>query len=803
MTFDNATVTYDPSYPNASILLCPSSCYTMRYLTNQDEYPIFGNETYSGNSLVCKSAMHDGRVAPWIGENSPILIQNISLQLSIFPSALRNGILSAKSTSSSYNTYRFANNRINETSIIDIAIEHRGFLYTQNKESSITCRSKNDLVSIEPINIDNGWKHWIENRLKYFTFPWNMTRDQALTFCSNNNATLMYWFNTTEQDILQNVILTTIHQLFRYQRNTAGNDTLTFFIGLKRINRLQQWESNVRNVNEERFDINVNSLNNDDDYCTIIQSSGGNPQSFGIYSHRCDNQYISGYPLCRIIPSLIDQQHDFIYRLESDSQSGNLTGVIDYCSELGGYPIYANNAYEWQLIQEIMLKDSNFKSDYVYTGLISQSKQVNNAYWMPKNISYNNSLNYIWFASSRGSDRIAFHLSKARDESYYGLYDINPYTNLNNLRFCRKNDIKQMIKQSSSCQYKQCTSKCINITLPSQSDDSRFGFYGCFSKNSLASTVYTQSFPLDGDFIRPVLPMEYSVGIRRSSNDSLTFSFNQVDKDLRYDCYEYINVDKSSTLDDTIRLNCDSSNTNNKTISGIRIKKDFNGLFSIGLRERRLSAHHTRFIDYQDSGSRCSSQGIYHPYINQCICGPGFYGDQCQYSCPSGYYGQDCDYHCSGDDDYCQGLLICLVDPYGCSCYSGWYGTNCNISCPSDRYGPDCSYRCSCQSCNRFTGACNCLGTECYQGRYSRNELDSRCSSSSPNLALLISVPIVGAVVVAAIIGGLIYWRKRRSADEENLFQNSGVRFSSDSYPASYEQNPYQRDYNNILSERL
>ncbi|CAF3465422.1 unnamed protein product [Rotaria sp. Silwood1] len=326
MTFDNATVTYDPSYPNASILLCPSSCYTMRYLTNQDEYPIFGNETYSGNSLVCKSAMLD--------------LVSYSMEIS---------------TSSSYNTYRFANNRINETSIIDIAIEHRGFLYTQNKESSITCRSKNDLVSIEPINIDNGWKHWIENRLKYFTFPWNMTRDQALTFCSNNNATLMYWFNTTEQDILQNVILTTIHQLFRYQRNTAGNDTLTFFIGLKRINRLQQWESNVRNVNEERFDINVNSLNNDDDYCTIIQSSGGNPQSFGIYSHRCDNQYISGYPLCRIIPSLIDQQHDFIYRLESDSQSGNLTGVIDYCSELGGYPIYANNAYEWQLIQGYIL----------------------------------------------------------------------------------------------------------------------------------------------------------------------------------------------------------------------------------------------------------------------------------------------------------------------------------------------------------------------------------------------------------------------------------------------------------------
>lgn len=38
--------------------------------------------------------------------------------------------------------------------------------------------------------------------------------------------------------------------------------------------------------------------------------------------------------------------------------------------------------------------------------------------------------------------------------------------------------------------------------------------------------------------------------------------------------------------------------------------------------------------------------------------------------------------------------------------------------CPSDRYGPDCSYQCSCPTCNRFTGVCNCVGTECYQGIY-------------------------------------------------------------------------------------
>lgn len=40
--------------------------------------------------------MHDGRVAPWKGENSPVLIQNISTRSPIFISTLRNGIISSK-----------------------------------------------------------------------------------------------------------------------------------------------------------------------------------------------------------------------------------------------------------------------------------------------------------------------------------------------------------------------------------------------------------------------------------------------------------------------------------------------------------------------------------------------------------------------------------------------------------------------------------------------------------------------------------------------------------------------------------
>ena len=91
-----------------------------------------------------------------------------------------------------------------------------------------------------------------------------------------------------------------------------------------------------------------------------------------------------------------------------------------------------------------------------------------------------------------------------------------------------------------------------------------------------------------------------------------------------------------------------------------------------------------------------------------------------------------------------------------------------------------------------------------FTGPYSRREIDSRCSpSSGANLALLISVPIVSVIVLVGIIGGLLYWRKRQGSDEENLFENSGNRYRSDSYRSSFSQNPYRRDSNMIISERL
>ena len=94
--------------------------------------------------------------------------------------------------------------------------------------------------------------------------------------------------------------------------------------------------------------------------------------------------------------------------------------------------------------------------------------------------------------------------------------------------------------------------------------------------------------------------MENSVAIRRNRNLFTRLNLVQFDKDLRLDCYEYVNMDVKGILNDTLQLNCISSDTNNKTINGIRMEKSFNSLLSIGLKDRRISSHHLRFIDYDD-----------------------------------------------------------------------------------------------------------------------------------------------------------------------------------------------------------
>ena len=205
-------------------------------------------------------------------------------------------------------------------------------------------------------------------------------------------------------------------------------------------------------------------------------------------------------------------------------------------------------------------------------------------------------MDYVWFASFRGTDRTGYHLSRANDESYYGLYDINPFTVLSALRFCRKSDIRSLIADSP-CDYKACVSKCQNISLPNHSDDARFGFYACIPQNSLVGIVYTQSFPVQGDFIRPNLPMDYSVVLRRPFNQSAALSFSLANTSITSSCFEYMNFDRTSY--DTIALSCSLSTTNNLTMNGINLRQNFDALVTVAFNDRRMSGHHTRFIDYQ------------------------------------------------------------------------------------------------------------------------------------------------------------------------------------------------------------
>jgi hypothetical protein len=93
--------------------------------------------------------------------------------------------------------------------------------------------------------------------------------------------------------------------------------------------------------------------------------------------------------------------------------------------------------------------------------------------------------------------------------------------------------------------------------------------------------------------------MDYSVALRRNFNQSLILSFQQINTTLGSTCYEYINFDTTSSSDDTILLNCILSNTNNLTMNGISFRQNLNTLVTFALAGRRMSGHHTRFIDYQ------------------------------------------------------------------------------------------------------------------------------------------------------------------------------------------------------------
>ncbi|XP_030242366.1 protein draper isoform X4 [Drosophila navojoa] len=89
------------------------------------------------------------------------------------------------------------------------------------------------------------------------------------------------------------------------------------------------------------------------------------------------------------------------------------------------------------------------------------------------------------------------------------------------------------------------------------------------------------------------------------------------------------------------------------------------------------------------------------------VCRPGYLGLTCEHACPPGLYGPNCKLQCT-----CEHGGECNHVTGQCACLPGWTGSNCNQSCPQDTYGLGCTQRCRCQhhrNCRKNDGHCICL----------------------------------------------------------------------------------------------
>ncbi|XP_078656464.1 uncharacterized protein LOC144902765 [Branchiostoma floridae x Branchiostoma belcheri] len=104
----------------------------------------------------------------------------------------------------------------------------------------------------------------------------------------------------------------------------------------------------------------------------------------------------------------------------------------------------------------------------------------------------------------------------------------------------------------------------------------------------------------------------------------------------------------------------------------------------------------------------CYNGGVCDDNTGECVCPPGFHGQNCESACANNKIGTSCTRECDGGD--CTGQLLCVMDPYGCSCAPGLMGIECNTVCPDGMYGAGCTQTCHCANgpaaCDKETGAC-------------------------------------------------------------------------------------------------
>lgn len=267
-----------------------------------------------------------------------------------------------------------------------------------------------------------------------------------------------------------------------------------------------------------------------------------------------------------------------------------------------------------------MLKDPDFNEPYVYTDFYLDRTSSDNGRWITRNetvrsrsfvrrssfirsFQYDGRLGFVRLGRNSTFNGDSFHLSRANDESFYLLYDINPSTSLNRLRFCRRDDVRSRLKTSKTCRTKTCQVDCHDVMLDQLDDDLRFGFYVCRPRSSLSGTVVTHSFPRRSDLVRSDSDENHRVAIREPFDRTRRFSFVESQTSSSSSCIQsfYLNRDLSS--DQTRRLNCDAFNRPNRTFVDVSIRARFNGLVSIGFERRLITANHIRFIDHNRGSS--------------------------------------------------------------------------------------------------------------------------------------------------------------------------------------------------------
>ncbi|XP_072173209.1 uncharacterized protein [Diadema setosum] len=136
----------------------------------------------------------------------------------------------------------------------------------------------------------------------------------------------------------------------------------------------------------------------------------------------------------------------------------------------------------------------------------------------------------------------------------------------------------------------------------------------------------------------------------------------------------------------------------------------------------------------------CYNGGICHSQTGDCVCPPGFMGDQCEQMCGGNRHGQGCEYRCNyniDDQTACRGLEVCVPDPYGCSCTPGYKGIHCTEECGTNEFGASCAQTCHCVSgeCDSYTGNCTGSSTECQPGWTGPNCQDCIVGKYGPECA--------------------------------------------------------------------